>query len=146
MFLFFFSAASGFRRCDYAHRRTRSDISLELLLIRFLGISFRAGGDDCGRDCGEAYGQARDAGHVAEPAAPLQLLLQIADFRLAFRAGAGAVTLVAALSRYKLYVIRLGDLPSDLLENPAYFLSSFHVSSFYIQICQNPRNPSLPVH
>lgn len=111
---------------------------MELLLIRILGIAFRAGSDDCGRDCGKADGQTRNAGHMAKPAAPLQLLLQITYFRLAFRTGAGAVALVAALSRYKLYVIRLGDLPSDLLENPAYFLSSFHVSPFYIQICQNP--------
>lgn len=134
-YLYLFSAASGFGRCDYAHRR--GDISLELLLIRFFGITFCAGGDDGGCDCGEAYGQARDAGHMAEPAAPLQLLLQVAYFRFAFGAGAGAIALVAAFRRYELDVICLGDLLSDLLENPAYFLSSFHLFAFYIQICQN---------
>ena len=134
-YLYLFSAASGFGRCDYAHRR--GDISLELLLIRFLGIAFRAGGDDGGCDCGEAYGQARDAGHVAEPAAPLQLLFQVTHLGLAFRAGPGTITLVPAFLRYEFYVIRLGDLPSDLLEDPAYFFSSFHLCLFYIRSCQN---------
>ena len=73
---------------------------------------------------------------MAEPAPPLQLLLQIKHFRLAFGAGAGAVAFVLAFLRNEFYVIRFGNLPSDLLEDPAYFFSSFHLCLFYIRICQ----------
>lgn len=128
-------AAGRIWRSDNAH--LWGNVSLELLFVRLIYIAFSTGCHYGGRDCGEAYGQARDAGHVAEPAAPLQLLFQVTHLGLAFGAGPGAITLVPAFLRYEFYVIRLGYLPSDLLEDPAYFFSSFHLCMFYIRICQN---------
>ena len=120
-----------------AHRGVRSDVSLKLLLFRPDEVSFGAGSYQGGGRYGcEAEGEARYAGRQPEPPAPCQLLFQVNHFGFAFRTGAGAVSLVPAFRGDEFYVIRLGDLPSDLLEYPAYFLSSFHLLLFYIRICQ----------
>ena len=100
-------------------------------------IAFGAGGHESGGgDGGEAEGEARYAGRQPEPPAPRQLLFQVSHFGLAFRAGAGAVSLVPAFRRNEFYVIRFGYLPADLLQYPAYFLSSFHLSQCYTLIYQ----------
>lgn len=120
-----------------AHRGVRSDVSLKLLLFRPDEVSLGTGSyQGCRRYGGEAEGEARYADRQAEPPAPRQLLFQVNHFGFAFRTGAGTVSLVLAFRRNEFYVIRFGNLPSDLLEYPAYFLSSFHLFQFCIRICQ----------
>ena len=55
-----------------------------------------------------------------------ELLLQVADFGLAFGARAKAVALIATLRRNKLDSVRLGYLPSYLFKYLAGLLSSCH--------------------
>ena len=76
---------------------------------------------------GAAEGQARAQGGHRHPLAqtlPLrQLLLQIAQLRFAFGAGALAVALVGAFSRHVGDIVFIGDLLADLLEDLAFLFA-----------------------
>ena len=75
---------------------------------------------------GEAQGKTGNGGHLAQPQAVGQGVLQIAHLGLAARTGAAALALVAALLYLQRYVIFLRNALADLFQLVADVLPVCH--------------------